>query len=130
MSYLYYNPNPNSYKEKGWKHNDCVVRAICAATGFSWSDIYKILVAIGKNNYVMPNDNLAITIALEKLGFFKVKRCSKKDNFTVKDIASKSKKDHRRYICSTGRHMVCCREGYIMDTWDSSNELVKEYWIK
>lgn len=128
--FIYYNPNPRSKNQEKWKHNDCVVRAICAATGHSWESVYEILISLGKSKCLMPNDNIVVTIVLEELGFNKVKQCSIKDNLTVKDISNKSKKDHRRYICRTGKHMVCCREGYIMDTWDSSNEIVKQYWVK
>ncbi len=122
----YFNPNPlYNGKDKGWKHIDCTVRSICAATGLSWLQVYDKLVCAGRKLYVMPHDMVAFADVLRRLGFRRLK-----SNKKVKEIAALSKSDNKIYICKSNRHVVCCRNGNILDTFDCSNYIINEYWIK
>lgn len=128
--FKYFNPNPiYDGKNKRWKHVDCTVRSICAATDLTWEKAYNLLSTIGLHEYVMPNDMVAYTKAITSLGFRSVKKC-KKGTTKVKDIANQSKKGNKVYLCKVKNHVVCCREGNILDTWDSSDCLVTQYWEK
>lgn len=51
MSFQKRNLNP-----KGWKANDCVVRALSPALGCSWQETYFQLCKIGLKKYRMPNE--------------------------------------------------------------------------
>lgn len=128
--FRYFNPNPlYNGKEKRWRHGDCTVRSICAATGMDWLEVYELLVKACDKEYVMPHDMVAYVKVITGLGFRSVKKC-KKGSTKVKDIANLSKKDKRIYLCKVKNHLVCCRGGDILDTWDSSDCLVTQYWEK
>lgn len=60
----YYNPNPLK-KETG----DCVVRALCKATGKDWDSVYKRLFEIAFELKVMPNNDEAWQQYLIEHGF-------------------------------------------------------------
>ena len=47
--FKYYNPNPEGHEDAC----DCVVRALCAATGLSWYEVYDKCCEIGKEHGVM-----------------------------------------------------------------------------
>lgn len=128
--FKYFNPNPiYDGKNKAWKHVDCTVRSICAATGKTWQDVYKLLVNTGLSEYVMPNDMVAYIKVIKDLGFKSIKKC-KKGELKVRDIMYMSKKDRRIYLCKVKNHVVCCKNGDILDTWDSSDCLLSQYWVK
>lgn len=128
--FKYFNPNPiYDGKNKAWKHVDCTVRSICAATGKGWHEVYKLLTEVGLAEYVMPNDMLAYKRVITELGFKSVKKC-KTGEKKVKDIANQSKKERKVFLCKVNNHVVCCKDGDILDTWDSSDCLVTQYWEK
>lgn len=126
--FRYFNPNPlYDRKNKTWKHVDCTVRSICAATGKSWHDVYKLLTEVGAQECVMPSDMVAYIKVITRLGFRSVKKC-KSGEAKVKDIAVRSKKEGKTFLCKVNRHVVCCKDGDILDTWDSSEQWVTQYW--
>ena len=128
--FKYYNPNPiYNGKNKIWKHVDCTVRSICAATDLSWKEVYQRLSNVGLREYVMPSDMVAYINVITSLGFRNVKKC-KKGSIKVRDLANQSKKEKKIFLCKVDRHVVCCRGGNILDTWDSSDCLVTQYWEK
>ena len=128
--FKYYNPNPiYNGKDKVWKHGDCTVRSICAATDLSWKEVYQLLSNVGLREYVMPNDMVAYINVITNLGFRRVKKC-KKGSTKVRDLANQSKKEKKVFLCKVNNHVVCCRGGNILDTWDSSDCLVTQYWEK
>ena len=130
LMFKYFNPNPiYDGKNKAWKHVDCTVRSICAATDKSWREVYKLLSDVGLKEYVMPNDMIAYIKVISSLGFKSVKKC-KKGQTKVKDIANRSKKENKVFLCKVKNHVVCCKNGDILDTWDSSEQLVTQYWEK
>ena len=57
------NPSPDKGK------NDCSVRAICAATGKSWIEVFDLLVNAARKNCAMPNSADTIAEVLDNEGF-------------------------------------------------------------
>lgn len=128
--FQYYNPNPKyNGNNKGWRQNDCTVRSLCAALNIDWIKSYNILCKSGLEECVMPHDMIAYNNAIKKLGFKLVKVC-KDGELTVKNICILSRKSNNTYLCKCHNHVVCCKNGIIMDTFDSSNLNVERYWIK
>lgn len=115
--FVYFNPNPY-----GAKVGDCVVRAICAATGQDWDTTYTGLTFQGFALKDMPSSNYVWGEYLRSLGFEReaipnyCPAC-----YTVEEFAD----DHPRgaYILGTGVHAVCVRDGCVIDNWDSRNEV-------
>lgn len=122
---LYYNPNPTK-KETG----DCVVRALCKATGKDWDTIYKELFDIGFRLKVMPNSDEAWKTYLDENNFIKHtisnKRGTKRP--TVASFAQSNKKGV--YVLRVANHIVTCDNGYYYDTWDSGSSSLYGYWEK
>ena len=128
--FKYFNPNPKyDGKNQGYKQIDCTVRSICAATGFSWEVVYLLLTKRGLKEFTMPHDMIVYRKVVESLGFDFVKKC-KKGELTVRDIATLSKKTKAIYLCKCFNHVVCCRDGNILDTFDCSEREITQYWIK
>lgn len=123
--FKYFNPNPIG-ETAG---RDCTVRSLCASTGLSWEIIYSELCKIGGKLGCMPICTSVFRTYVNKSGFKHIKKCRTLE-LKVKDICNLSKKNKCIYLCLTPNHAVCCNNGVIMDTWDCSNEFVKEYWVK
>lgn len=123
--WVYYNANG-----RGRRTGDCVIRAVCAATGKSWDEVYTSVALLGYALEDMPSANHVWRTYLKSLGF---KRRTIPDTcpacYTVGDFAD----DHPRgtYILGTGSHAVAVLPGGIVaDTWDSSGEPVLYYYYK
>lgn len=110
-----YNPNP-----QGLQTIDCVVRAICAVTGWSWDKVHKVLSDKARNMGDMPSSDRVWHDLLRELGFKKhilPDRCPA--CYTVADFAE----DHPRgtFVLGPHQHAVAVIDGVIYDSWDSSN---------
>ena len=126
--FQYFNPNPlYNGNKKGWKSVDCAVRSICAATDLDWVTFYKELCNSGMQLFCMPHELVTYDKVVTKLGFKLVKKCKQKE-IQVKDIAKLTKNSSQIYLCKTNNHYVCCKNGCILDTWDSSKCYVLRYW--
>lgn len=117
-----YNPNP-----AGRNVGDCSVRAIAAALDTDWETAFAL---IANNAYQMGDVISANSVwgsVLRQHGF---KRSaipnSCPDCYTIEQFA----KDHPDgvYVVGTGNHVVCVKNGWIMDSWDSSKEIPQFYW--
>ena len=128
--FKYFNPNPlfNGNK-KGWKSVDCAVRSICAATGINWKSVYINLCKTGLETFSMPHELYTYHRTITKIGFKLVKKCKDKE-LKVKDLVKISKSKNITYVCKVKNHYVCCKNGCILDTWDSSELYIEQYWIK
>ena len=128
--FKYFNPNPLfDGNKKGWKSVDCAVRSICAATGTSWQSVYNNLCRIGLETFSMPHELSTYHRTVTRIGFKLVKKCKEKE-LKVKDLVKFSKSKNITYLCKVKNHYVCCKDGYILDTWDSSDLYIEQYWIK
>lgn len=120
----YFNPNP-----RGRRTGDCVIRAVCAATGLDWDTVYTGVALAGYAMEDMPSGNHVWRAYLRALGF---RRQTMPDTcpdcYTVEDFAE----DHPRgkYVLGCGTHAVGIVDGTVMDIWDSRELPVLYYYYK
>lgn len=118
MSYAYYNPNPI-----GRNVSDCSVRAICAALDMAWESAYTALCLEGYVMCDLPNSNACWGSLLLRNGFKKqLISDSCLNGYTVEHFA----KDNAEgvFVVAVPNHVVCIKDGEILDSWDSGNEIV------
>ena len=114
--YLHRNPNP---KEKNV--GDCTVRAICLATGQEWDKVYLDLCIQGYMMSDMPSSNDVWGKYLIDRGWnYKRLQDTCPFCYTVNDFCEDYPKG--TYIVATGSHVICIRDGMILDAWDSSQK--------
>ncbi|PGR83624.1 hypothetical protein [Bacillus cereus] len=121
----YYNPNPLK-KETG----DCVVRALCKATGKDWDTVYRELYEIGMELKVMPNSKEAWKTYLRRQGFIEHKVSNKKG--TKRPKVQEFARSHRTgtFVLSVAHHVVTCEDGYYYDLDDFGRSSLYSYWEK
>lgn len=119
-----YNPNP-----AGRAVGDCAVRAVSAALGTDWETAYAMITENGYLMGDMPSSNSVWGAVLRQNGFRRhVIPNTCPDCYTLEDFAE----DHPQgvYVVGTGNHVATIRDGWIMDSWDSSREIGQFYWKK
>jgi hypothetical protein len=119
-----YQPNPC-----GRNVGDCAVRAISKALGMDWETAYAMIVKAGFLMNDMPSSNSVWGSVLRTNGFYRhVIPNSCPDCYSINDFAE----DHPKgvFVVCTGNHVVTIKDGFIMDSWDSSNEIVQFYWSR
>ncbi len=113
----YFNINPT-----GKLVEDCTVRAISVATNETWEYTYIMLCLQGLIMHDMPHSNAVWDAYLRSLGWKRsVIPNSCPDCYTVKDFTIDN--PHGRYILGTGTHAVAVIDGYVVDSWQSENEI-------
>ena len=116
------NPNP-----KGRVEPDCVIRAICLATGQSWYEVYDDLCAVGREECSMPSANHVWGKYLYRLGFEPFLLPDECPNcVTIKEFCKMY--PHGTYIIGTGNHAACIINGDLWDAWNSLGEVCSYYW--
>lgn len=124
MSFVMTNPNP-----QGLNVGDCAIRAISIATDKPWNDVYSGVCLHGLLLSDMPSSNRVWGDYLEENGFkLHLIPDSCPECYTIKDFCREYPKG--TYIVGTGRHVVCVKDGNLMDTWDSSSERPLYYFKK
>ncbi len=119
-----FNNNPT-----GRKVGDCAVRAVSVALGIDWETAYDLIADAGYNMGDMPSSDSVWGAVLRQHGFYrKAVPMSCPDCYTVEDFAH----DHPRgvYVLGFGGHVATVRDGFLYDSWDSSNETPIYYWFK
>ena len=122
--WVYANPNPCRQEEP-----DCVVRAVCIATGQDWDDVHWDLCILSHYECTMPSVNWLWELYLRKCGFEKFllpEACPK--CVTVREFAKRYPKG--TYVIGTGSHAVCVRDGDWLDSWDSGDEVPTYFYRK
>lgn len=122
--FMEYNRNP-----AGRRVGDCAVRAVSVALGVDWETAYAMLAANGFMMGDMPSSDGVIGSVLRQHGFRReavANTCP--DCYTAADFA----RDHRQgvYVLFFGGHVATIRDGRLMDSWDSSQEIPQYYWTK
>jgi len=124
VKFEYYQPNPVSPNE-----DDCVIRAICKATGKDWDTVYMELCAQGMKKGTWGNVNHVWDSYLLSNGY---KRHTVPDTcpdcYTVAQFAA----DHPQgtYILATGSHAVTVQNGNVYDAIDSRQKVPIYYYAK
>ena len=122
--WMYYNPNPS-----GRNVGDCSVRAVSAALGTDWETAYALIAKAGYLMNDVMSSNTVFGSVLRQNGFYRhnvPNTCP--DCFTVGDFAEGH--PNGVYVLGTGNHVVTLVDGTILDSWDSSNEILQYYWSK
>lgn len=123
--YRYHNENP-----KGRRTDDCVIRAIATATGQTWDDTLRGLTECAIKHKYMINTVELYDKYLKELGWHKNKQPRKTDNKRYR--ASEFVKDFDGIaVVNLGQnHVACIKEHQVWDIWNSSNEVIGNYWTK
>ena len=124
MAYLYFNPNP-----AGRRVGDCAVRAVAAALDTDWEDAFGLIAAATYRMADMPSSDSVWGAVLRQHGFYReavpntCPLC-----YTARDFAY----DHPRgvFVLAFGGHVACVKNGALMDSWDSSDEIPIYYWYR
>lgn len=117
-----YNPNP-----LGLNVGDCVVRSVCAVTGWDWRTAHRALCDLSEVMADMPSADRIWWTLLEELGFGQqrmIDRCP--DCYTVADFCA----DHPRgvYVLGPKEHAVAVIGGEYWDSWDSGDTVPAYYF--
>lgn len=117
--FVYHNSNPNGYHIP-----DCVVRAICTATGLSYYDvIYKLKL----NGTVFQCDELNVRCYEKLLDYdFDLPHYVGNGN-TAEEVAEDFPDDI--LILRMDGHLSVSVYGCIHDIWDCSDEIITDFWI-
>lgn len=124
-TYEFYNANP-----KGRKTTDCVLRAVCTALDQSYEQTAKELLELWiKTGYHM-SEARCYGKYLESKGFTKQKQPRKRDNtkYTGNEFVRIFKGTCVANI--GGNHVVCIKNGKVLDIWDSTDGCIGNYWTK
>lgn len=119
-----YNANPH-----GRNVGDCTVRAICKALSQTWRETYIGLCAEGLKLGDMLSSNAVWGAYLRANGYRRdILPDHYPDGYTVAEFAE----DHPKgaYILALSGHVVCVKDGFYFDSWDSGNEIVIYYWMR
>lgn len=122
--YIPYNPNPSLNRV-----GDCTVRAISKALDQEWEQTYAGLTAYGYMLCDMPSANHVWGAYLRRNGFDRYIVDDHGDDFyTVEDFC----RDHPNgvYVLAIPGHVVCVKDGYYYDSWDSGQEIPQYYWAR
>lgn len=117
--------NPNPMKNRC---GDCVVRALVAASGKTWDEIYKELCDIGFELKEMPNSKETYGKWLYRHGFKRVSFRAKKG--TKRPKVYEMAQTGETIICDVAHHLVTVRDGDVWDTWDSSEKSLYAWWVE
>lgn len=132
-NFVHYNPNPEfntKYNNKNWNRGDCVIRAICKATGLDWEEAFIIMCKAALEVHDMPNCRLGEEAGMKKLGFVKgesLKPARGEHWPVVAEMARKYK--NKIILCNCVGHIVCCMNGKFYDTWNSGGYTVRSFWV-
>lgn len=119
-----YNPNPVSRNV-----GDCAVRAVSAALGVDWETAFAMITANAYQMGDMPSSNSVWGAVLRQHGFNRsVIPNTCPDCYTAGDFA----KDHPTgtYVLGFGNHTATIKDGWLFDSYDSSQMVPQYYWEK
>lgn len=126
MEFIEFNNNPKNINTA-----DCAIRSISLVTDKTWEEVYRELAEMGIKNGFMLNDTRNISNYLESLGY-KKQEIKRNDNtrYTVEEFCTELAVDKATYLIDVVNHKTVVKDKKLFDTWDCSEELVKDYWTK
>ena len=130
-NFVHYNPNPEfKNANKRWYRGDCVIRAICKATGLSWEDVFMKMCMAAMKVHDMPNCRIGEEAGLKSLGFVKGSSLKPERGQRWPVVADMARAyPNQTILCSCCGHMVCCKGGHFYDTWNCGGMTVRSYWV-
>lgn len=124
-TFHYYNANPKNHRAP-----DCVIRAICTATGDTWEDTLMGLTEVALKMKSVPNDKKVFDKYLESKGWFKRKQPRKADG-TKYTGAEFAERFGGTFVANLGgEHTVCVKGHQVWDTWNSTGKCIGNIWCK
>jgi hypothetical protein len=115
--YTSYNANPD-----GNNVGDCVIRAISTALGQSWDRTFRDICLVGRIMRNMPSGNSVWQEYLDLRGW----RRFDGGNVTVREFCREF--PHGTYVLGLDGHVVCVKDGELLDTWDSGECEILYVW--
>ena len=129
-NYVFFQPNP-SWKGKGkYRHQDCPIRAICAATEKSWEEVYDLLCETGKEVCDAPTSDQSVERAMSKLGFEKCSVKVTKGSTRPDPCHLTEEKWNKRLVMRVANHLVGGRGGKYYDCWNCGEKGIYTYYQK
>lgn len=124
-AFQYFNANPEERNT-----TDCVVRAISAATEMEWEDVLMGLTKCAIKHKLMVHDPDLYAKYLKELGWEKQKqpRKSNGQKYRGYEWAPLIKENAIAHIGA--HHIVFVGHGKVWDTWNSSEGIIGNYWVK
>ncbi len=120
----FYNPNPVNPTA-----GDCVIRAICKATGEDWKTVYAKLSVEGMSKGEWANDNEVWDGYLLSLGYTRQSIPNTCPNcYTIAQFADDNPTGC--YIVATGSHVATIIDSVLYDSYDSSKKVPLYYYTK
>lgn len=120
----YFNPNP-----AGRTVGDCSVRAVSAALGVSWDEAFDMLAHNARQMCDMPSSDAVIGSVLRLHGFVRsIIPNSCPDCYTAEEFAESFPRG--TYVLCFGGHVATVKDGILMDSWDSSQEIPAYMWMR
>lgn len=106
---------------------DCVVRAICLATGKTWLSVYDDICLVGRQEYDMPNADVVWGRYLHELGFEPFILPNRRPQcVTINQFCQMFPRG--TFIIGTGSHAVAVVDGDYYDSWDSGDQIASYFW--
>lgn len=122
--YKFYNAHP-----KGLRVGDCVKRAICTAEGRDYKEVAKELNTlkkeIGTDKF---NNNEVWKEYVTRKGYKKLSFKAEKGKPRMNGKTFMQQFKTGKYILRMSKHLVCCIDGDILDTWDCTDKCVYNAW--
>lgn len=120
--WIEWNPNP-----AGRRVGDCAVRAVAAALNIDWETAFGLLAVNAFQMCDMPSSDSVWGSVLRQHGFYRESipdECP--DCYSAEDFAHDH--PHGIYVLGFGGHVATVRDGWLMDSWDSSQLAPQFYW--
>ena len=106
---------------------DCAVRAVSVALGIDWETAFALIANNAYQMGDMPSSNAVWGSVLRQHGFKRsVIPNSCPDCYTAEQFAADH--PHGTYVLGFGNHVATVKDGVILDSWDSSQEIPQYYW--
>ena len=126
--FKYFQPNDKDLKDRV---GDCQIRAFCRALDIDWVTAFDLTIPICRElqTYTIFDSDLGKTqAAMESLGFTYTGVSNGKG--TKRPTIESFAKAHPQgtYIVKVSHHVVCVKDGYFYDTWDSGNKSLYGYY--
>lgn len=109
--------------------DDCAVRALAAATGKTWDQIYCEMALGGFDEKDMPHSDKVWHKVLRQNGFRRKSlppHCE--ECYTVRDFCDEHQ--YGVFVVAVADHVLAVVDGHWVDTWDSGGENPLYYFSK
>lgn len=125
-----FQPNPSWTGKGRYMHEDCSIRAVCAATGKTWEEVYDILCVSGKQVFDAPTSDESVERALTNMGYTKhsVKVVKGSKRPTPSSLTREN--PDKRLVMRVSGHFVGGRNGKYYDCWDCGTKGIYTYYQK